>query len=155
MSVANANPLLTPDRYVTLKYQARRCDYCGGSRSYAWSIEWVIEGCRSWGEDPAVVIRCLDGCPKQPEPQILSLEAWMQTGFSSSDYGRIANVPPSSNFNTRCDHCGRSLGFVHPRFFGTLVTIIACQRCQRRLDGPEEFPTYVGWDGKEHGEYWG
>lgn len=145
-----------------------RCDFCGAARGIA-PLDRVFVG-------PYRLRRCWSGCRPLPKPEV-----WLDY-VQSNEW--VLPLPFDFYYDAaRCDWCGkpadrgiRDIG--HHTIKPPEGWLTCCSACQglvwpellHDLDDPHpigrytltgeppeppEFPTYVGSDGKEHGEYWG
>lgn len=163
------------DRPFNAHVEVLYCDFCGercGRR------RWVIapyfrfrcrDGCSTLREPPYPSYECW--------------RQTGQWRFGQNYHRDLAPTSPSSSYvfqldAARCDFCGGRgtqavwTGFPPPaNRDDTAVWLMACVPCRDRWEAdhpddagfakltiekePPEFPVYVGWDGAEHGEYWG
>ena len=149
------------------------CTYCG-----AWIPLLEITDIAVFLDDQRVEIKfcCLDGCTVLQRPELQSRDAWEQTcqWRFGIPYGHTDRVIYDLFIFTmdadRCDFCGKTVipGKVEAcvkRARGKNHWLHYGPECKQRAvdfedrselsDPPErpEFPVYVGWDGKEHGEF--
>ena len=148
------------------------CAYCG-ARNPLLMVNFVIY---QWDLPPLIYLQCKGGCAVLQRTKLQSRDAWEQTcqWRFGIPYGHTDRVIYDLFIFTmdadRCDFCGKTVipGKVEAcvkRARGKNHWLHYGPECKQRAvdfedrselsDPPEppEFPVYVGWDGKEHGEF--
>jgi len=155
-----------------------RCDWCGAKLQWVDLLDFDDEhGTHFKCSGPCRRL------PVPVYPSYQCWQQTGQWRFGDHDYRAVAPPGPSNPYvfqldTSRCDFCADRgteavwTGFPPPpNRNDAAIWLMACVPCRDRWEAdhpedvgfakltikkePPEFPVYVGWDGREHGEYWG